>query len=89
MTTLPIMLNVQQVAKRLGVGTTLAGALMRSGRIPALKLGRRRMVSVAGLDQWIAEETERVRDRDRKARGLEDPMPPGNLINFAKESQRR
>ena len=65
-----LLLSVDQAAQRLSIGRSLCYELVMRGDIPSLKLGRRRLVSVAALEQFIVErleeetgatETERVR----------------------------
>ncbi len=47
----PLLLAVPDAAHLLGIGTTLAWDLVRSGDIPSVKLGRRVLVPRAGLER--------------------------------------
>ena len=46
--------TVSEVAARLAVGTAAAYELVRSGRLPAFRLGRRIRVDADALEDWIA-----------------------------------
>lgn len=53
-----LVLNVQEVAEALGISRSYAYQLIRSGTIPAIQLGRKRVVSRDKLNEWINEKTE-------------------------------
>lgn len=47
----PLLVAVPDAARLLGIGTTLAWDLVRSGAIPSIKLGRRVLVPHAALER--------------------------------------
>ena len=47
--------TVTEVAAILAVSTPAAYALIREGRLPAVRLGRRIRVDAHALEQWIAQ----------------------------------
>jgi len=46
--------TVEQAAQALGVGRNLAYELVRTGKLPSLRLGRRIVVPRAALDRLLA-----------------------------------
>lgn len=57
----PLLLTVEQAAKRLGVGRTTFYALVMSGEIESVPLGRLRRIPAECLDEYV----ERLRSRIR------------------------
>jgi excisionase family DNA binding protein len=55
-----ITLSIGEAASRLGVSKTTLWSLVRGGQIRSISLGRRRLIPVTALDQWVGEP-ERVR----------------------------
>lgn len=53
-----LTMTVDEAAAALGVGRGLAYEMVRQGRIPALRLGRRVVVPVAGLRTLLAASGE-------------------------------
>ena len=51
-----LLISVAEAARLLGISRNLAYDLVREGRIPHIKLGRRVLVPRLGLENWIAEE---------------------------------
>ncbi|MBI4345925.1 MAG: excisionase family DNA-binding protein [Elusimicrobia bacterium] len=49
----PLLISVEEAGKRLGVGRTFAYELVASGELPSVKLGRRRLVPVAALSEYV------------------------------------
>ena len=49
------LLTVQEAAARVAVSTDALYELVRSGRIPAVHLGRRVRLDPAQLESWIAQ----------------------------------
>lgn len=47
----PLLVSVPEAARLLGVGTTFGWALVRSGEMPSIKLGRRVLVPRAVLER--------------------------------------
>lgn len=52
------MLTVPEAATRLGISTSKAWELSRSGRLPVVRIDKAVRVPVDALDKWIADNTE-------------------------------
>ena len=52
----PLLISVSEAARLLSIGRNTAYELIAAGRLPSVKLGRRRLVSRAALEAWIAQE---------------------------------
>lgn len=50
-----LVLTVEQAAQRLSISRGLAYELVRIGRLPSVRLGRRLVVPVAGLERLLDE----------------------------------
>ncbi len=48
-----IGLTVPEAAKQIGIGPALAWRLVKSGEMPSIKLGSRRIVPVDKLREWM------------------------------------
>jgi excisionase family DNA binding protein len=48
-----LLLPVRDAARRLGLGRDLVGRLVRTGDLPSVKVGARRLVPTSALQQWI------------------------------------
>ena len=53
-----LLLTVEEAAQRLGIGRTLAYALVRDGRLPSVTLGRLRRIPAHALQSWVDDLTE-------------------------------
>ena len=51
-----LMISVEEAARLLGISRNLAYELVRQGRLPHVRLGRRILVPRFGLEQWVAKE---------------------------------
>jgi excisionase family DNA binding protein len=49
-----LALGVQEVADALGVSRELVKQMIRTGKLPSVKLGRRRLISRKALEQFLA-----------------------------------
>ncbi|GAA0439429.1 hypothetical protein Aca07nite_49020 [Actinoplanes capillaceus] len=49
----PLVLTVEQAAKRLGIGRTLMYALIASGEVESVPIGRLRRVPVECLTEYV------------------------------------
>ena len=49
-----IFLSPQEAADRLGISLSLLRPQLDSGDLPAVKLGTRTMIPVAGFDTWLS-----------------------------------
>lgn len=56
-----LTLTVEEAAARLGISRTLAYELVRQGKIPSLRLGRRRLVPVHALDLMLHDAVSPTR----------------------------
>lgn len=48
-----LLLTVEETARRLGIGRTLAWRLVRSGDLPSVRLGRLVRVPQGALQVWL------------------------------------
>jgi excisionase family DNA binding protein len=62
-----VLMTVEQTARRLGVGRTLAWGLVKRGEIPSIRLGRLVRVPTSALEEWIRHEAS----AHRSERGFE------------------
>jgi excisionase family DNA binding protein len=56
----PLVLTIEQAAKRLGIGRTLMYALVSSGEIESVSIGRLRRIPI----ECIAEYVDRLRQQN-------------------------
>ena len=52
-----LLLRIDEAARLLGIGTTLAYEMVGQGRLPHVRLGRSVRVPRAALEAWIAANT--------------------------------
>jgi excisionase family DNA binding protein len=57
-----LLLRVEQAAKRLNIGRSLAYRLIQSGRLPSVRVSGARRVLVSDLEQFAASLKEREDD---------------------------
>lgn len=48
-----LLVSVEEAAHALGVGRSLAYELIASGQLPRVKIGRRTLVPVRALAEWV------------------------------------
>lgn len=48
-----LLVSPADAARKLGIGRTLLYELIASGRLPSIKLGRRRLIATASLDNFV------------------------------------
>ncbi len=53
-----LLLTVEEAARRLGIGKTLAWELVWAGVLPSVRLGRCVRIPLAALEAWITEQME-------------------------------
>ena len=51
-----LTLSVKECARLLGIGKTLCAELCRSGQIPSLMLGHRRIIVRKQLELWLEQQ---------------------------------
>lgn len=56
--TSPRVLRVEEAARALGIGRSLVYDLIRSGRLRSFKVGSRRLIPAAAIDETIAALSE-------------------------------
>jgi excisionase family DNA binding protein len=59
-----IVLTVEEAAERLGVGRTLLYALVRSGDIESIAIGRLRRIPLDALDEFVGQLRAVARNHD-------------------------
>ncbi len=57
MTNERLLLTVEEAARRLGIGRSLAWRLVRRGDLPSIRLGRLVRIPGRALEDWIGQET--------------------------------
>jgi excisionase family DNA binding protein len=53
-----LLISAREAALLLGIGRDTAYALIREGRLPALRIGRRILVPKAALEQWVLDQAQ-------------------------------
>ena len=53
-----LLLTVEEAARRLGIGKTLAWELVWAGVLPSVRLGRCVRIPLAALEDWVARQTQ-------------------------------
>ncbi|KAF5071993.1 Helix-turn-helix domain protein [anaerobic digester metagenome] len=54
-----LAISVSELAKLLGIGVPHAYDLVHRADFPAIKVGRRTIIPIAKLEEWLAEEAEK------------------------------
>lgn len=55
--------NAQEVAEVLGVSKSHVYQLLKENRLPVLKLGRRKVIPITALEQWIQDNMEQFMEK--------------------------
>lgn len=58
-----LVLTVEEAGKMLGVSRPTAYQLSRSEGFPAIRIGRRVLVPVQQLKEWIAQQTQEAMEK--------------------------
>ena len=53
----PLTVSVTEAARLLGISRPTMYAIIRREDFPSFRVGGRRLISLAGLQRWIAEQT--------------------------------
>lgn len=61
----PLVVDVPEAGRLLGVSPRSAWRLVRSGEVPSVRIGGSRRVLVADIDRYLADLREGVDDRRR------------------------
>ena len=59
-----ILLDIDEAARRLGMGRSFTYALVLRGDIPSVKLGRSRRVVAAGLEEYVRGRLQEAEGQD-------------------------
>lgn len=51
-----LLVSVREAARLLGIGRDTAYGLIREGRLPAVRIGRRVLVPRAALEPWVVDQ---------------------------------
>ena len=82
----PLLVAVPDAARLLGIGTTLAWDLVRSGDLPSVKLGRRVLVPRAALESLARH---RVSGNDQRSGADTENFPPSTPQFYHGDAQLR
>jgi excisionase family DNA binding protein len=52
----PLLVSLRAAAKMLSVSERTVWAMTNDGRLPSIRAGRRRLISVSALESWIAHQ---------------------------------
>lgn len=52
------VVRVEEAARQLGIGRTMAYGLVASGALRSMKVGSRRLVPLSALDEFIAQHSQ-------------------------------
>ncbi|MFG1818542.1 helix-turn-helix domain-containing protein [Kribbella sp. NPDC049174] len=66
-TTGPLLLTVEQAAQRLGIGRTTVFALLKSGQLESIPLGRLRRIPAECITEYIDRLRAAARDSRQAA----------------------
>lgn len=56
--TAPLALSPAKAADLLGVSRTVINNLMYSGELPSVKVGKRRLIPVKSLENWLEQKLQ-------------------------------
>lgn len=56
-----LLISIRDAAKRLGIGRDATYGLVREGRLPSVRVGRRLLVPASSLVGWVERELESTR----------------------------
>ena len=59
----PLLVTVEEAARRLGVGRTLLYQQVRRGALPSVRVGRCRRIAVADLERYVEHLREHANRR--------------------------
>ena len=51
-----LLITVEEAARRLGIGRSLAWRLVRSGELPSVRLGRLVRIPERALEEWLSRQ---------------------------------
>jgi excisionase family DNA binding protein len=54
----PELIDVDAASRMVALGRSKVAALCREGAIPSIHVGRRVLIPVAGLREWVAQQVE-------------------------------
>ena len=62
-----LLVDSREVARLLGIGRTKAFQMMARDELPVVRIGRCVRVSLAGLEQWVTEQSSLTSEPVRRA----------------------
>lgn len=57
----PLLVSVEDAARALGIGKTLAYELVARGELPRVKVGRRTLIPAQALSEWVDAQAKAAR----------------------------
>jgi excisionase family DNA binding protein len=54
------LLTIREVSQHLRISESMTRKLMRTAGLPFLSLGRRKLVRITDLEQWITEHVQKA-----------------------------
>lgn len=54
----PITMSIEDMARVLGIGRNKAHDMLKMPGFPVLKLGRRKLIPIKGLEAWIEKQAQ-------------------------------
>jgi excisionase family DNA binding protein len=66
----PLALSLAQGASAVGIGSRKFAQEIAAGKIPSVKIGKRRLVTPEALSKYIEEHTVRAHDASETARRI-------------------
>jgi excisionase family DNA binding protein len=71
-----VALSVAEAAKALSLSDRTITSMIARGEIPVVRIGKRRLIPVDGLREWVASKTAAPTDTDEEKAPLEDEVRP-------------
>ncbi len=60
----PVLLRVEEAARRLSIGRTKTYELMTAGELPVVRIGRSVRIPTAAVDAWVRKQAGEITRRD-------------------------
>lgn len=57
------LLGINDITKLLGIGRNTAYKLIKSGELPSIRLGRKRLVRLSDINEYINEKFEKQKKK--------------------------
>lgn len=59
----PVLLRVEEAARRLSIGRTKTYELMTAGELPVVRIGRAVRIPTAAVEAWVRKQVDDVEPR--------------------------